>query len=166
MILQPSAATRAGTLVLGALLALASSGGRTSPAAVTARAQMPVGATVLARALIAEEQSPAVLEVSAADVARGYVDVRGATRLTVANTSPYGFALDVWPAVPVFRALVVGGLGAEARLGDDGGAIVQRGQRGAALPLTLDLRFQLAPGVAPGRYPWPLRYSVHPLAAQ
>ncbi|MBS0394540.1 MAG: hypothetical protein JSR54_07935, partial [Proteobacteria bacterium] len=149
MILKLSAAMRAGTLILGAVLALASSAGRTSPAGATARAQIPVGATVLARALIADERSPAVLEVSAADVARGFVEVRGATRLTVANTSPYGYALDVWPAAPVFRSVIVGGLGADARLGDDGGAIVQRGQRGPALPLILDLRFQLAPGVAP-----------------
>ena len=136
-----------------------------APHASAARAELQVGATVLPRALIAAESSPATLEVTPADVARGYVDARRAMRLTIANNSPYGYALDVWPAAPVFRAVEIQGFGADVRLGDDGGAIVARGARGAALPLVLDFRFTLAPGLAPGRYPWPLKFQVRPLAA-
>jgi hypothetical protein len=134
-----------------------------APRAPGARAEFAVGATVLARAAITEEASPAGLEVTPADVARGYVDVRRATHLTIANTSPYGYALDVWPAAPVFREVEILGFGADVRLGNDGGAIVARRARGASLPLLLDFRFTLAPGLAPGRYPWPLRFQVRPL---
>jgi hypothetical protein len=134
-----------------------------APRASATRAEMVVGATVVARAVIAAESGPQVLEVSAADVARGYVEVRRAMRLTIANNSPYGYALDVWPAAPVFRAVEIAGFGGDVRLGDDGGAIVARGARGAALPLVLDFRFTLAPGLEPGVYPWPLRFQVRPL---
>ena len=123
-----------------------------SSAASTSRSEFGVGANVLARATIAAESSPELLEVTASDLSRGYVDV--ASRLTIANTSPYGYALDVWPAAAVFSAVDVGGVGALVRLTADGGTIVARGQRAHALGLVL----------APGRYPWPLRFQVRPLA--
>ncbi len=149
---------------LAAWLGLALYPGATSaPLAAPARAEIGVGATVLARAQIATESTPAALEISAADVARGYVDVPQAMRLTIANTSPYGYALDVWPTAPVFREVRVLGLGREVRLSDDGGAIITRGAHGQALPLVLDVRFTLAPGLVPGRYPWPLKLQVRPL---
>ena len=146
-----------------AVLALLAPAG-SAPRASAARAQIAVGATVLARALIAAQSSPDGIEISAADIARGYLDVPRATRLTIANTSPYGYALDVWPAAPVFREVLIVGFGGEVRLRDDGGAIVARGAHGQALPLTLDFRFLLAPGVLPGRYPWPLKFQVRPLS--
>ena len=133
-----------------------------SSAASTSRSAFGVGANVLARATIAAESSPELLEITASDLSRGYVDV--ASRLTIANTSPYGYALDVWPAAGMFRAVDVGGVGAPVRLSADGGSIVARGQRGQALGLDLTIRFALAPGLAPGRYPWPLRFQVRPLS--
>jgi hypothetical protein len=134
-----------------------------APSASASRAEILVGATVLARAYIADEANPPLLEVTAADVARGYVELRRATRLTIANTSPYGYALDVWPTAPVFREVRIEGMGAQVRLGDEGGEIVTRNVRGPALALVLDYRFALAPGLAPGLYPWPLRFQVRPL---
>ena len=134
-----------------------------APRASAARAEIHVGATVLPHTVIAAQSSPAALEVTAADVARGYVDVRRAMRLTISNNSPHGYALDVWPTAPVFREVEILGFGAEVRLPDAGGAIAARGARGAALPLELGFRFTLAPGIAPGRYPWPLQFQVRPL---
>lgn len=156
---------RAAALLAVAPLALslyASTGA--APKAATARAAIAVGVTVLARAVIAEQSNPAALEVTPLDLARGYVDVPRATRLTIANTSPYGYELDVWPAAPVFREVTIVGFGPQVRLGDEGGSIVARGARGQALPLVLDFRFTLAAGLEPGRYPWPLRYQVRPIA--
>jgi len=149
--------------VLLALVAALSAPLGSAPNASASRAEMLVGATVLARAFIADEANPPVLEVTPADVARGYVELKRATRLTIANTSPYGYALDVWPTAPVFREVRIEGLGAQVRLGDEGGEIVTRNVRGPALPLVLDYRFALAPGLQPGLYPWPLRFQVRPL---
>lgn len=164
--MDPTQVRATGVLApIAASLALAVPAGSAAPRAASARAEFSVGATVLARAVISEESSPTSLEVTPADVARGYVDARRATRLTIANTSPYGYELDVWPAAPVFREVEIVGFGAQVRLGDDGGAIVARGARGPSLPLLLDFRFTLAPGLAPGRYPWPLHFQVRPLPA-
>jgi hypothetical protein len=157
---------RAATLIAAAPLTLslyASTG--SAPRAASARAEIAVGVTVLPRTVIAAESSPAALEVTPIDVARGFVDVPRGTRLTIANTSPYGYELDVWPAVPVFREVTIVGFGPQVRLGDEGGSIVARGARGPALPLVLDYRFTLAAGLAPGRYPWPLRFQVRPVMA-
>jgi hypothetical protein len=59
----------------------------------------------------------------------------------------------------VFSQVEIVGFGAQVRFGDDGGAIVARGARGEALPLLVDSGVVLAPG----RYPWPLRFRVRPL---
>jgi hypothetical protein len=56
-------------------------------------------------------------------------------------------------------------LDAEARLGADGGTIVQRWQKAQTATLSLHLRLGLAPGVVAGSYPWPMRIAVRPLEA-
>jgi hypothetical protein len=124
-----------------------------------ARADIQVSVTVMARTLIDSESSPRQLEVSAVDVARGYVEVQGATSLLVTNTNRRGYVLSVWPQVPVFSTVVVSSGDSQAELGADGGEIFER-RWGKMLPLALDFRFMLAPGVKPGVYPWPLSFQV------
>jgi len=131
--------------------------------AATRQSRIEVGAVVLARAVIERETSPASIEVSEADVARGYVEVRSGTRLIVANSSPLGYALDVWPATSVFTSADLTTAGSIATIAQDGGTVMERGAHGPSSLVVLDVRFKLAPGVAPGHYPWPLRYQVRPL---
>jgi hypothetical protein len=121
--------------------------------------QMAVGATVLTSTRIDAESSPQQLEVSVADVARGYVEVVGETQLVVTNTDRRGYVLSVWPQVEVFSAIVVRNGDRRAELAADGGAIVER-RWGQKIALALDFRFKLAPGVKPGIYPWPVRLQV------
>jgi len=125
-------------------------------------AEMAVSVTVMARTLIDTESSPQQLEVSAADVARGYVEVQGATQLVVTNTNRHGYLLSVWPQVQVFSTVMVRNGDSQAELGADGGEIFER-RWGQMLSLELDFRFMLAPGVKPGIYPWPVRLQVSPL---
>jgi|SRR5579864_575987 len=127
-----------------------------------ARADIQVSVTVMARTMIDSESSPRQLEVSAADVARGYVEVRGATSLLVTNTNRRGYILSVWPQVQVFSTVVVRSGDSQAELGADGGELFER-RWGKMLPLALDFRFMLAPGVTPGVYPWPLSFQVSSL---
>jgi hypothetical protein len=134
-----------------------------APQAASREARFGVGAVVLARATIAAETDAPFLEVTQADIGRGYVDARRATRLVIANTSPLGFALDVWPAAALFDSVEVTGAGTQATLATEGGAITLRGVHGPTSELILDFRFALAPGLQPGRYPWPLRFDVRPL---
>ena len=152
------------SLALGAALVLAPADGA-RPGESSARASFSVGAVVLARAGIAATDVPATLLISARDVARGFVDVEHAARLTVLNTSSVGYALEVLTLTPLFSGIEVRGTGADVSLDATGGSIVQRGRRGTSIPLALGFRFVLAPGIAPGSYPWPLGFSVRPLAA-
>jgi len=151
-------------LALGAALVLAPADGA-RPGESAARTNFSVGAFVLARAGIAASDVPALLDISADDVARGFVELERGARLTVLNTSSVGYALEVVPLSPLFSGIEVRGTGADVSLDANGGSIVQRGRRGPAIPLALGFRFVLAPGIAPGSYPWPLAFSVRPLAA-
>ncbi len=122
-----------------------------------------VGATVQPRTGIVAQSVPSILEVLPSDVERGFVEVPTTIRLAVSNTNPDGFVLDLWPMTTVITTIIVRGAGAEASLEANGGTIVQRGQRGTAIPLLLTFRFNLTPGTAPGRYPWPVHFDARPL---
>src|SRR5262249_27203354 len=114
---------------------------------------------------IAMAAVPEQLEVSAQDVARGYVELPRAARLTVRSNSSAGFALEVLPLGELLAGIDVDGSGAQVHFDAGGGSIAQRGVRGRAIPVALGFRLTLAPGTAPGRYPWPLAFSVRPLGA-
>ena len=141
----------------------AAAAGASPPGGFAARGSFVVGLTVLSRTAVVSAAAPALLDISQADVRRGYVDAASATRLVVTNTNPRGFALDVWPVVPVFEAVSVRGTGGTVTIERDGGTIVERGIYGPLLPIELRYRFTLAPGTQPGSYPWPLHFSIRPL---
>ena len=123
-----------------------------------------VSVTVRAMANMEIKSAPAGLEISDADLRRGFIDVTQPTQLTVRSNSPNGFALEVLTvAAPMVESMVVEGLNSELALGADGGTIVQRWQHPQAVNLSLKFRFELAPGLVAGNYPWPLRLTVRPL---
>jgi len=128
-----------------------------------ARTTLLVGATVEPVARIQQESRPSEVLVSAADVRRGYVEVPQPTWLEVNSNSPNGIALDLTPLNSMMRSTIVSGFEFEQSLGADGGTLVHRWQRPQSLRLSLRFKFMLAPGVAPGRYEWPLRLDVRPL---
>jgi len=125
--------------------------------------ELQVSATVRASAELDVESAPSELSLSAADVTAGFVEVQEPTALTVRSTSPNGFLLDVLCAAPMVSSMVVRGLDADLEFGADGGTIVQRWQQAHSRHLRLIFRLNLAPGLAPGRYPWPLHVTVRPL---
>jgi hypothetical protein len=106
---------------------------------------------------------PSSLEISAADLRRGYIEVMQPTQFTVRSNSPSGYALEVLTVAPVLSAMIVEGLSSELALGADGGTIVQRWQKPQVLNVSLKFRFELAPGLSVGNYPWPVRLAVRPL---
>jgi hypothetical protein len=122
-----------------------------------------VSATVRAIANIELRSVPAGLEVSRADVKRGYVEILQPTQLTVHSNSPNGFALEVLTVAPLLSSMVVEGLNDDLPLGAEGGTIVQRWQKPQTVNLSLRFRFALAPALAAGSYPWPVRLAVRPL---
>lgn len=146
-----------------ARLALLVAGGFVSAGAKEVHTAISVTATVRAIAQIDLQSAPAALEISAADVRRGYVDVPQPTHLVVRSNSASGYALDVLTVAPILSSMVIEGLDSELALGADGGSVVQRWQRPQSVTLSLKFRFSLAAGLAPGIYPWPVRVAVRPL---
>jgi hypothetical protein len=122
-----------------------------------------VSVTVRPVANIEFQSAPTGLDISAADLRRGYIDVLQPTQFTVRSNSPSGFALEVLTVAPMLSSMVVEGLDSDLALGADGGTIVQRWQKAQAVNLSLKFRFTLAPGLTAGNYPWPVRLTVRPL---
>ena len=140
-------------------------GGSATPSiAAAVSARISVSAAVLPRTTILSASMPASLDVSARDVARGFVEIRGSSQLLVTNNGPEGFELEVFTGASIFSSVAVYGLGAEAAVDANGGEIFLPARRGAAIPLVLNYRFQLAPGTVPGHYPWPLQFGVRPIS--
>jgi hypothetical protein len=148
-----------GTFVLTVLLAAATPSG-----SAETEGEFAVSARVLPRTTLQVRSAPPDLVISAQEVRQAYADVAEPTRVEVSNNSPRGYALLVSPTMPGFTALVVREAGVQVILGGEGGAIPERGQVGLRMPLSLRYRFMLDPRMAPGRYPWPVRLTVRPLA--
>lgn len=145
----------AGALLAGGLIA--------SATGAESSARFAVSATVEAQASLHMESAPIALEVSAADVSRGYIDLSEPLRLRIASNSTEGFALDIAPLGSLLAGFAIYGMDQDIRFGADGGTIVQRWQHGQAVLLDLRFRFVLASGLPPGHYPYPLRLAVRPL---
>jgi hypothetical protein len=144
-----------------ALLALAASGGAAS--AREARSRFTVSATVIATARIEQHSEPAQIEISAADLRRGYLEVTEPTVLVVRSNSTSGFALDLFTVAPMLESLVVHGFAGDQALGADGGSLVLRARGAQPVNLSLTFRLMLAPGLRAGTYPWPMRINARPL---
>jgi hypothetical protein len=148
-------------LVLRAALVIG--GGIAAANAHDARTSISVTATVNAVARLEVASVPTALDITAADVRRGFIDVLEPTNLVVRSNSPAGFTLDVIPMLPMVSSMVISGLGSDQVVEGEGGALIQRWQKGGTANLSLKFRFILVPGLSPGRYPWPMRVAVRPL---
>jgi hypothetical protein len=137
--------------------------GVTAAGARDVHSDLAVSVTVRPVAKIEHESVPAGLEISAADLQRGFIEVGQPTQLTVRSNSPNGFELEILTVAPLLSSMIVEGLNSELALGAEGGTIVQRWQKPQAVNLSLRFRFALAPGLGIGNYPWPVRLAVRPL---
>jgi hypothetical protein len=128
-----------------------------------ARTNFNVSATVNAVARLQVQSAPTELRVSDEDVRRGFIDVLQPTDLIIRSNSAHGYALDVTTLTPMISSVIVRGLQTEQSLSGEGGTIVQRWQTPQTVNLSLQFRLVLAPGLAAGRYPWPMHIDVRPV---
>jgi hypothetical protein len=128
-----------------------------------ARTSFEVSATVNAIAKLEVRSAPTEIVVSDADLRRGFIDVAQPTDLLIRSNSAHGYALDLTTVTPMLASIVVRGLSSEQSLSAEGGTIVQRWQAPQTVALSLRFRLVLAPGLAAGRYPWPMRLDVRPI---
>ncbi len=141
--------------VLGLLSpALASAG--------TAKASLTVSATVVARVLVTQESHPGTVTISPEDVARGWVDVKGATHLQLRTNAANGYLLAFESSQSWFTDVQVMGAGSDVSLGAGNGWVFEP-FLGTTVNFELGYRFNLAPGLQPGSYPWPLSVTARTL---
>jgi hypothetical protein len=119
---------------------------------------------VIANAKLNSNYQAAQLKISAADAARGYVEVLAASRFSVATNSRFGYIMDFHAVSDLFESVHVWGLGQSGHIGAEGGTIVQRVPLPPNGTHELSYRFNLRPDVVPGNYPWPLQLSVRVLS--
>jgi len=131
-----------------------------TPQAGAADASVIVSATVLKHARLTITDQPSRLEITASDIARGYVDVADGGQIAIRSNSS-GYLLEFASDGGLLRRIDVAGLGEDLSLGAVGG-VVTRPAAGPATSTTMRLRyrFMLAVSAEPGVYAWPMRLSV------
>ena len=123
-------------------------------------AALAVSVTVIATAKLRTDYQTTQLHITAADIARGYIEVPAAWRFSVLTNSRSGYLMEFHPLAQFFDSVQVDGLGNVVQLGAEGGAIVQRGPLPPHRTHELSFRFGLRPDLRPGSYPWPLQLAV------
>ena len=128
-------------------------------------AKLSVSATVIKHASLQVLTQPRSVLVTAADIARGYVDVISPAQVAVQSNTPSGYLLIFESQGEFMRQTLVKGLGAEVQLGTSGGGVAHRpSARGMSKTIhDLEFRFLLSNSAEQGVYAWPLSLSVMPL---
>ncbi len=125
-------------------------------------ASLSVTVVVPARAVLSVESQPPSLQITEADIARGYVETPGASLLRVRTNSPAGWLLEFQPLQGPYRALEVTGLGSTAQVSAAGGWLAQPYAGKTLVTASLGYRFFLSADARPGLYPWPVALSATP----
>jgi hypothetical protein len=125
-------------------------------------ASLSVSVVVPARAVLSVESQPASLEITEADVARGWVEAPAASLVRVKANSPAGWLLEFQPLQGPYRALEVTGLGSTAQVSAAGGWLAQPYAGRMLVTASLGYRFFLSSDARPGLYPWPVALSATP----
>lgn len=127
--------------------------------------RLSVTAGILKHASLKVLAQPGSVVVTAADVARGYVDVPAPAQVAVQNNSLGGYLLSFSSQGDFMRQILVRGLGADVQLSPSGGDVAQgAGGRGMVrTTLNLAFRFVLSDSAKQGVYAWPMQLSVTPL---
>lgn len=125
------------------------------------RASLSVSATIVDTVGVRPMYQAQSLVVTAQDVQRGYVEVAGGSRFVITNKGPCIF--EFVGTGELLRGVTVTGPGSAAAFGPAGGSMLQTSAGEALAGVSVNYRFDLAPGVAPGTYRWPLALTVLPM---
>jgi hypothetical protein len=135
-----------------------------APAARADTHRIDVQAVVLRHASISGLRAPEQVTLSAADVARGYVDLEQPVEVEIRTNSPNGVMLGFNLNSPLVRAAHFEG--EDVQLGVNTGAtVVLVPKIGVGLrkqTLQLRTRLMLAPGAQPGVIAWPIAVFIAP----
>ena len=140
-------------------LLLVSLAGNSTALADSRSAQMNVSVSVVARTVLTITALPAEVTVTEGDVARGYVLIPAALAFQVRSNSLGGYVLRFESANPQFTRVSISWNSTEVVVSGGDAEIAQPYQRGV-IPYTASVRLDLAPGIQPGLYVWPVRIAA------
>jgi hypothetical protein len=121
-----------------------------------------IGAVVLPRASVESVGFPARLELTDADVTRGYKELTATCR--VRANDQRGYLLTLTPRTGLTGRIEVGGLNAYIVLGRDA-VTVHRPRVGPVEMVALAIRVVLTAEAEAGSYPLPIQVDVSPVGA-
>lgn len=127
--------------------------------------RLGVRATIAKRATLKVLAQPQAVVITAADIARGWVDVPGSAHVTIRSNSPAGYMLVFASEGDFVQNMRVRGVGHDVQMGAGGGIVPQSGPAHGVTHATLQLgfRFELAPNAREGTFAWPVQMSVAPM---
>lgn len=127
--------------------------------------QIVVGARVAPHVRWEVRDEPARLEITPADIARGFIEVPAA-RLRVQTNDEAGFIVAAAASGDQFTSGALTGLDQPIAIGAGGGFVHLPFRGTAVMEAELRWRLPLSDRSQAGLYPWPLRITVHPIARQ
>lgn len=135
----------------------------TAAPAQQAATSMRVSVVIPPRVRLAA-QAPTQLEITAQDVARGYVEVSAPTDIAVHSNGSFGVLVDVRAPRGLFTGMRIRG-DTVADLSGEGGTVSLQWNApdsGGQRQLRWTWRFMLDPSLPPGRYAWPVQMVGQP----
>ena len=132
-----------------------------SSEAAEARASMQVSAMVVQSAYFRQITQSGRLDITAQDIRNGFVEVPAASQIEIQSEA--GTVFEFHPVGSLFDSVTIRGIDATVSFGPGGGVAIQKGASGGASTITIGYRFELARGVTPGTYDWPLTLTLLPL---
>lgn len=126
------------------------------PVAADSSATMNVSVRVVARATVTVD-APAEVEVTAADLARGYVEIP-AIQLRVRTNSPNGCLLQASKTDDAFASVEVAFGNTTMTVAQE--SWVSRPYSKGGETMMVNMRARLAPGASAGRYTLPVHFSA------
>ena len=127
--------------------------------AASSSAQMQVSVLVVARTILTVEQQPATIEITANDVARGYLDFPNAIAFRIRSNAANGYVLQFAAVDAPFSRAEITWNGIVLMIRAEPARINQRYQPRTTSGL-LTVRLRLAPTAVPGTYPWPIHLAA------
>lgn len=122
-------------------------------------AQMTVSVQVLARTIVTVDREPATVDVTPADVARGYVDLPQSVLFHVRSNAANGYTVQFEPVSYPFNRADINWGDTFAAVGAEGAWLSHPYQQGSASG-TFNVKLTLAAGTQPGSYAWPVRFDA------
>jgi hypothetical protein len=124
-------------------------------------ATMSVSAQVIARAVVSVDATPSQIEVTTADIDRGYVDVAAPIVVHVRTNSRRGYLLQANNMSESFSRVELSDSTSSMNVTSE--SWIQRPYVAGGDVMPLHARLHLAKGVTPGSHAMPVAFSATPL---